>query len=567
MLCQPSVLPSIMGSALGWYSSEMTPPRQVLARRQEPATDLRETSRITRLPTELLSEQAARLTVFTTVAAVLWSVALLMDVALLPALSDTWVRNWRIIPIEIVGALGSALMRGYLRRADTSAENKSTVSLVMMLMNAALIAVINAWAMPAIPPEAPEIGRPSWIALLILIFAMIAPGVPRQMLVASLVAASFDPLAFFIVWMVEGTVPSLVQLIIFCWPSYACALVVVVPAKVLQRMSRRLKEAQELGSYQLIERLGHGGMGEVWRAEHRLLARDAAIKLVRPEVLGARNQDEAQQVLRRFEHEAQATAALNSPHTIHVFDFGITEDGTFYYVMELLSGRDLESLVREFGPLPAARTVYLLRQVCHSLADAHARGLVHRDIKPANIYVCRMGLDYDFVKVLDFGLVTTRNRATSGDSLTTVHRSTTGTPAYMAPECIVGDVDVDRRADVYALGCVAYFALTGTLVFDADDSMQMLMHHLHTEPTRPSERSELPITRELDDLVVACLQKDPALRPQNAGELLGMAYSCRCVNEWGQSEAREWWQAHLPTLTGSLTVTTRREQDEHAVSV
>ena len=199
---------------------------------------------------------------------------------------------------------------------------------------------------------------------------------------------------------------------ILCWPSYACAFVVVVPAKVLHRISRRLKEAQELGSYHLIEQLGHGGMGEVWRAEHRLLARDAAIKLVRPEVLGARSEEEAQRVLRRFEREAQATAALRSPHTIQVFDFGITQEGTFYYVMELLVGRDLESLVREFGPLPAERTIYLLRQVCHSLADAHARGLVHRDIKPANIYVCRMGLDYDFAKVLDFGLVKIRDRST-----------------------------------------------------------------------------------------------------------------------------------------------------------
>src|SRR4029450_7729179 len=224
----------------------------------------------------------------------------------------------------------------------------------------------------------------------------------------------------------------------------------------------------------------------------------------------------------------QATAALNSPHTIQVFDFCITQEGTFYYVMELLSGRDLESLVREFGPLSAERTVYLLRQVCHSLADAHARGLVHRDIKPANIYICRMGLDYDFAKVLDFGLVKIRSRSRE-DSLTTMDQSTTGTPAYMAPECILGDVEVDRRADVYALGCVAFFALTGSLVFEAENSMQMLMHHLHTEPTRPSERSELPIPRELDNLILACLQKDPALRPQNAGELLNMAYGRQCT--------------------------------------
>jgi serine/threonine-protein kinase len=249
-----------------------------------------------------------------------------------------------------------------------------------------------------------------------------------------------------------------------------------------------------------------------------------------------------------------------------VFDFGITQEGTFYYVMELLAGRDLESLVREFGPLPASRVVYLLRQVCHSLADAHARGMVHRDIKPANIYVCRMGLDYDFAKVLDFGLVKIRKPNTA-DTLATISQGATGTPAYMAPECILGDVEVDRRADVYALGCVAYFALTGSLVFEADSSMKMLMAHIHTEPTRPSERSELPIPRELDDLVMACLQKDPARRPQNAGELLGMAWECHCTESWGHHEARHWWQAHLPNLTGALTVATRRDQPEHVVSV
>ena len=546
----------------------MTPPRQVLARRQDTATsDVRETGRASRLPTELLTEQAARLTVFTTVAAILWSFVLLLDLVLLPALSATWVRNWKIIPLEIIGVVGSALMRWYLCRAGTSAEHKSSMGLGMMLMNAALIAAANAWAMPALPPEAPDVGRPSWIALLILIFAMIAPGVPRRMMMASLAAASFDPLAYLIVWLLGTTPPTFVRLFIMCWPSYACAFVVVVPAKVLQRIGRRLKEAQDLGSYQLIEPLGHGGMGEVWRAEHRLLARDAAIKLVRPEVMGARNEEEVQLTLRRFEREAQATAALNSPHTIQVFDFGITQEGTFYYVMELLVGRDLESLVREFGPLPAARTIYLLRQVCHSLADAHARGLVHRDIKPANIYVCRMGLDYDFAKVLDFGLVKIRNRSATGDTLTTMDQGTTGTPAYMAPECILGNADVDRRADVYALGCVAYFVLTGSLVFDAENSMQMLMQHLHTEPTRPSERSELPIPRELDDLILACLQKDPARRPQNAGELLNMAYGCTCADGWGQDEARRWWQAHLPTLTGSLNVATRRDSPKHAVSV
>jgi serine/threonine-protein kinase len=348
-------------------------------------------------------------------------------------------------------------------------------------------------------------------------------------------------------------VPSAIDSLILVLPNYACAIAATLPARLLQRVGRRLREAQELGSYQLIELLGRGGMGEVWRARHRLLARNAAIKLVRPEVLGARNDAESKTILRRFEREAQATAALSSAHTIDVFDFGITEEGTFYYVMELLAGRDLENLVREFGPVPADRAVYLLRQVCHSLADAHARGLVHRDIKPANIYVCRMGLEYDFAKVLDFGLVKERGAKAGLESLLTLDQTTTGTPAYMAPEIILGDADVDSRADVYALGCVAYFLLTGQLVFDGDTPMKLLMQHVNATPIPPSQRTELPIPRELDDLVMACLSKNPGDRPQNAERLFSMTQECACGG-WDQRAARAWWERHLPELTGSLSI-------------
>ena len=267
-------------------------------------------------------------------------------------------------------------------------------------------------------------------------------------------------------------------------------------------------------------------MGEVWRAEHRLLARDAAIKLVRPEVLGARDEPKRSVMLRRFEREAQATAALSSPHTIQVFDFGITQDGTFYYVMELLTGRDLESLVREFGPLPPHRALYLLRQVCHSLADAHARGLVHRDIKPANIYVVPHGPGVRLrqgARLRPGQDQAGSRRGREAETLATREHTTPGTPAYMAPEVILGDAEVDRRADVYSLGCVAYFLLTGELVFEADTSMKMLMQHLHAQPMPPSQRTELSVPRELDELVLACLQKDPRQRPQDAGELYQMA--------------------------------------------
>ena len=501
-----------------------------------------------RMPEDLLSEQIQRLAVFSAVAGSLWTFALFMDIAVLPAANGTGALNWRTIPVEITAIVITTALWFVFRRSTLSVPVKQNAGLALMLLNAVGIAALNAWG--SVLPQPGEI-HISWIAVLILVYSMIAPATPRRMLVASLVAALMDPAAFTIAFLAGAPTPPLIVIIVMTWPSIACAFVAMVPSRVLQRIGRRLREAQELGSYHLIEPLGTGGMGEVWRAQHRLLARDAAIKLVRPELLGARGEAETRTILRRFEREAQATAMLSSPHTIQVFDFGVTQDGAFYYVMELLTGRDLESLVREFGPLPASRAIYLLRQVAHSLADAHARGLVHRDIKPANIYVCRMGLEYDFAKVLDFGLVKVK-QSRNTDTLSTIEHTTTGTPAYMAPETILGEVEVDRRADVYALGCVAYFLLTGQLVFEADTSMKVLMHHVNTPPVPPSQRTELPIPRELDELVLACLQKDPARRPQNAGELFRMAYDCRACDGWNADAAEAWWQAHLPELTGPL---------------
>ena len=199
---------------------------------------------------------------------------------------------------------------------------------------------------------------------------------------------------------------------------------------------------------------------------------------------------------RRFEREAQTIATLGSPHTIDLFDFGLTETGAFYYVMELLIGRDLETLVRDFGPLPADRVGHLLRQACHSLAEAHVRGLVHRDIKPANVYVCRVGLEYDFVKVLDFGLVKFGSRAGQHATLTSDH-VISGTPGYIAPEVILGE-DVDARADVYAIGCLAYWMLTGQRVFESDSTTKLLIDHVRTAPVPPSQRTELAIPREFE---------------------------------------------------------------------
>jgi serine/threonine-protein kinase len=504
-----------------------------------------------RLPEELISEQVRRLAIFSAVMGVLWTYGLVVDMVIVPlAMPEVAAHeiNGAGVPIEVGGIVLSALMVLYMRFVPHSAHTKATVGLGYLIANAVGIAMLNNWIVPSTAVPSVHV---SWITNLILVFSIIAPTTPRRTLVASLVAASMDPLAAWVAHLRGLPTQSFVQTVLLFLPNYIAALVAVVPGKILHHIGRRLREAQELGSYQLIELLGRGGMGEVWRARHRLLARNAAIKLVRPEVLGGGNAADGKVILRRFEREAQATAALSSPHTIRVFDFGMTDEGTFYYVMELLAGRDLESLVKEFGPVPASRALFLLRQVCHSLADAHARGMVHRDIKPANIFVCRMGLEYDFVKVLDFGLVKLNGRAV-GQTLMTLDHTTTGTPAYMAPEIILGEAMVDRRADVYAVGCVAYYLLTGQLVFEGDTPMKMMLQHVQAQPIPPSERSELPIPRELDDIVMACLQKDPDKRPQNAEELFHIATRCDACEAWTQAAARAWWEHHLPEMTGPL---------------
>jgi serine/threonine protein kinase/multidrug transporter EmrE-like cation transporter len=532
--------------------------KRVEPRTKTPAPGAALTTGTGHLPDDLLTEQVKRLALMIVVGGGLWSIGLVMDAFIVPATFGAQVERLSVA-VEVVAILVSALMFVYMKYSRHIPETKTDVGLGYMIFSAFGVAINNTHSLQALEEN---LGHLSWITIVILVGSMIITTTPRKMLAASLVAASMDPLGIWIAHLRGLPVPSLLATFVISIPNYVCALVAVLPSAVLRRLGRRLHEARAMGSYRLTELLGRGGMGEVWRAEHRLLASSAAIKLVRPEVLGASNEADVKLALRRFEREARATAALSSPHTIRLFDFGTTSEGAFYYVMELLSGRDLESLVREFGPLPAERAVYLLRQVCHSLADAHARGLVHRDIKPANIYVCRMGLDYDFVKVLDFGLVKIKGSAENQTLLTADH-STTGTPAYMAPEVILGNSDVDRRADVYALGCVAYFLLTGQLVFEADSPIKMLMHHVQTPPMPPSARTELPIPRELDELVLACLEKDPAKRPADASQLYGLACGCQTSLTWTNAAAKTWWEYNLSDLTGPLTVADLPSESTH----
>lgn len=494
------------------------------------------------MPATLVSDQVKRLAISATVGAGLWTFGLLMDGVVRPSTVGIEAPV-AILWIEAAAIAMTVLMLAYVRFTAHCPQTKADVGLLFFVANAAAVALLNNWART---PIIDVVRHVSWNAVVVLVGAMIIPSSPRKMLVTALVAASMDPLAVWLAHLRGVSTPSVLNTFVLFLPNYACAIVAVVPSAAFQRVGRKLRHVQDLGSYHLVELLGRGGMGEVWRAEHRLLARSAAIKLVRPELLGA-NDAEARQMLQRFQREAQATATLNSPHTIRLFDFGITEDRTFYYVMERLMGRDLESLVRQYGPVPPERAAFLLRQVIHSLAEAHAQGLVHRDVTPANIYACRMGLDYDFVKVLDFGLVAYHDRRSIGQSLFSGMHVTTGTPAFMAPEVIL-DNAVDARADIYALGCVAYFLLTGQLVFDADTPMKMFVEHLQSTPTPPSARTEIPIPPEIDAFVLACLQKDPAKRPQSMDAVLGLLDRYRPSTPWTSASARTWWDHHLVDL-------------------
>jgi serine/threonine-protein kinase len=290
----------------------------------------------------------------------------------------------------------------------------------------------------------------------------------------------------------------------------------------------------------------------VWKAQHRLLARPAAIKLIRPLAGADGRAGVTEDAQRRFEREAQVIARLRSPHTVDLFDFGIADDGGFYYVMELLEGLDAETLVRRTGPVPPARAIHLLRQVCHSLSEAESCGLVHRDIKPANIFLCRYGEEFDFVKVLDFGIVKPTQDTTETGMALTREMSIHGTPAYMAPEQAMGDANLDGRADIYATGCVAYWLLTGQPVFDAPTPMGLLLHHTQTPPVPPSARTELPIPEALDRLILSCLAKDRALRPQSARELSRRLAAIDGADVWTEERARDWWETHWPMEPGGL---------------
>jgi tRNA A-37 threonylcarbamoyl transferase component Bud32 len=312
----------------------------------------------------------------------------------------------------------------------------------------------------------------------------------------------------------------------------ACAISIFGAFKI-STLQQEVFVARKLGPYHLKQRLGSGGMGEVYLAEHRLLKRLCAVKIIRPERAGER------QLLSRFEREVQVTAQLTHPNTVEIFDYGHSDDGTFYYVMEYLEGKNLDELVDQYGPLPSGRVIHLVRQLCGALREAHANGLVHRDIKPSNVIVCRQGGLHDVVKLLDFGLVGTM-RANPEATRLTEEGITMGTPQYMSPEQAKGMEAIDARSDLYSLGGLMYFLLAGRPPFVANSKLGVVLAHIG-QPVPPLRDYCPDVPADVDAVVMRCLSKEPSERFADAQSLDAALRNCDCAESWCESVATTWW--------------------------
>jgi serine/threonine-protein kinase len=387
-------------------------------------------------------------------------------------------------------------------------------------------------------------------ALLVVTNALIARAAvlptPARWTLGVSVAAVVPPIACTWAFQVRAggaTHAAYHTLVAVMWCTLAVAICSVV-SRIIYGLRQEVREARQLGQYTLEEKLGEGGMGQVFRARHAMLRRPTAVKLLPPGKAG-------ESALKRFEREVQLTAILTHPNTVQVFDYGRTADGVFYYAMEYLEGYNLDQLVTLHGAQPPARVVHVLRQVVSALAEAHGIGLIHRDVKPANVILCERGGVPDVAKVFDFGLV--RFTGADQDASLTAANTITGTPLFLSPEAIRSPDAVDARSDLYAVGGVAYYLLTGRHVFEGRSVVEICGHHLHTAPEPPSTRLGAPLPDGLDALVLACLDKDAGRRPASARALLARLDALAETLPWTEDDARAWWARHALPKAAAAT--------------
>ncbi|HMI85154.1 MAG TPA: serine/threonine-protein kinase [Polyangiaceae bacterium] len=437
--------------------------------------------------------------------------------------------------VNLLLALGALAFLQVLRRSQPSERMLRSFDVGFAFLMAIGIGVASA--------TAPRGYHFELFALLVMIFLLVlrAALVPSQPLFTALVGGvcSLPILLGAYVQISDSPpddflTPSIALMGLSAWCAVATAATTVV-SRVIYGLVTQVRDAQHLGRYTLSAKIGEGGMGEVYRAEHAMLRRPTAVKLLLPSKLSASS-------LERFEREVQLTSRLSHPNTIAIYDYGRTPDGIFYYAMEYLDGLSLESLVASDGVQTAGRVVHILLQAAGALAEAHGIGLIHRDIKPANIMLCERGGMPDVVKVVDFGLVKNLDAA-DGDVALTNTNALTGTPLYLAPESITRPDKIDARIDIYALGAVGYFLVTGTPPFTGHNVVEIAGHHLHTTPDAPSARLGRAVPPKLDALLVACLAKDPDARPRDAQALLTALLECETESPWSGVTARTWWSS------------------------
>ena len=470
-----------------------------------------------------------------------------------PPLEDAFIWMRWITTLSLLGSWGVTRFAHPSRRTLKLMEGGLTIAL------SAIYVQLTA----ALTQSRPEVGPPlalTGIVLLIVVRAALVPSSMKRTVIIGLASLS----AFFIG--IQQHAAELADHIIEgqVFMGIVFLMATAVTSRVIHQLRRQVRDMTKLGQYTLGEKLGEGGMGAVYRGQHAMLRREAAIKVVKsPEGEGEAAAERHRQAQQRFEREAQVTAGLKSAHTVQLYDFGMTEDGAFYYVMELLHGLSLERAVKQYGPMPAARVVYILRQVCDSLAEAHAVGLIHRDIKPANLLLCRHGVRYDFMKVLDFGLVALTADTTRDETKLTHDGVVAGTPAYIAPEMVTESSPLDHRADLYALGAVAYWLLTGDTVFHGRSAMAMMLAHVNETPTPPSELVDA-VPPALEALILQCLSKRPEDRPESAAALSDALLTALDGPPWTPAQAEGWWQVHAPDPIES--VSPRGSQDPNRLN-
>jgi hypothetical protein len=428
---------------------------------------------------------------------------------------------WHLLPIS-----GVALTWLVCRRGTRSVRTLTVLDAVVTVAAGLGFALLVAIA----PPELLS-GVPATLSLTHFLIArsIMVPSDWRRTLWISVLAAAGPAAIIFVIGAGPG---GLLGELLPVW----CLLAVLSAtwtSHVIYGLRRSAIEARKLGQYTLEDKIGEGGMGIVFRARHALLRRRTVVKLLPLEKAGAAN-------LARFEREVQLTSQLGSPNTVAVFDFGRTPGGVFYYAMEYLDGVDLDELVARAGPQPGSRVIHILTQVCSALAEAHEAGLVHRDIKPGNIMLCRHGGNIDVVKVLDFGLV--KDLTTTGDVKLTQADAFVGTPLYLSPEAITEPARVDARSDLYSVGCVGYFLLTGRPVFAGRTIAELCAQHLYQEPP-PMSRWVAGVSADLEALLRSCLDKAPDQRPRDARALQSSLLGCAEAGRWSEADARGWWRA------------------------